>query len=557
MLIKLTYDNLCRVKQILEEFGNMSGLVCNVEKTMLLPIGDINPVDPRILDLGFSVVEKLTILGLKIDKNGVVADNYQGILSKIKNQIAVWRPFNLSLPGRINIAKTLLYSQINYLGCFLPMPDDMLSEYDSLIVNFVKGKLNIAKKRMYQTPENGGLGLFDLRNFLDAQKCAWVKRSRDLSEQWKVILFVSNHGNLFNVKEKNINRYEFPICHSICKSFENFTDMYVKADENFRDSYIFDSRIFTLGLESKEHINRTHFDNIFFLNNSYKLYKVKYNNFYDNQDNIVSIEEVRESTGLHLTELQIFRFRGVCTTAKLRYKKKEIVHQKTTSIETFFNRKKRGSSHIRKILEKVGISGLTKNINKFAENMDIVISGEQSKNLNSLWSKTYFSNQDRTFFFKLYNNILGYNNAVAHFVQGHSPYCSFCELARLPDQNRETPVHLFFECVLVYDFLETTLKTVTGNDNFVFSRREYFTAFERREASHVYNLTLTLVTKLITKYLWDCKVRHCLPAVGDCLDNIKEKIGLQLEMKSNMSKIVFKSGLPFFDRENFDNIGPP
>jgi hypothetical protein len=60
--------------------------------------------------------------------------------------------------------------------------------------------------------------------------------------------------------------------------------------------------------------------------------------------------------------------------------------------------------------------GLTKNISKFADNMDIIISGEQSAVLNSLWTKNFFSNRDRTFFFKLYNNTLGYNNAVAHFV---------------------------------------------------------------------------------------------------------------------------------------------
>jgi hypothetical protein len=329
--------------------------------------------------------------------------------------------------------------------------------------------------------------------------------------------------------------------------------MYAKIDENFRDCYIFDSKNFTLDLDSKEHINRGHFDNVFFSNNVHKLYNVKYNNFYDNQDNLIGINEVRETTGIMLTELQVFRFRGVCTTAKTRYKQKEIELQKTTSIETFINRKKRGSSHIRKILGKQLISGPTKNINNFARNIDIIVSGEQSKILNGLWAKNYFSNHDRTFFFKLYNNVLGYNNAVAHFVQGHSPYCSFCELNRAPDQNIETPLHLFFECGLVSEVLEGTLNIITGNDNFVFSRREYFTTFERREASHAYNQTLTLVTKLIIKYFWDCKIRHCLPTVGECLDNIKEKIGLQLEMKSQLSKLVFKSSLPFFVMDNFGN----
>jgi hypothetical protein len=126
-------------------------------------------------------------------------------------------------------------------------------------------------------------------------------------------------------------------------------------------------------------------------------------------------------------------------------------------------------------------------------------------------------------------------------------------LNRSPDQNNETPLHLFFECGLVSEILEATLKTITGNDNFVFSRREYFTTFERREASHAYNQTLTLVTKLIIIYFWDCKIRHCLPNVRESLDNIKEKIGLQLETKSHLSKLAFKSGLPFFTRENFDN----
>jgi hypothetical protein len=177
---------------------------------------------------------------------------------------------------------------------------------------------------MYLTPENGGLGLFNLRDFLDAQKCAWIKRSKDVTEPWKIILYVSNHGNLYNVKGNNINRLEYPICHSISKSFENFTDMFVKHNENFREGYIFDSKTFTLGLESKEYLNRNHFDNLFFTENSNKLNKLRYSNFYDNQGNLIGFNEIRESTGLLLTELQIYICRGICSTAKIKYNKKNI-----------------------------------------------------------------------------------------------------------------------------------------------------------------------------------------------------------------------------------------
>jgi hypothetical protein len=122
LIVKCSYANLVRIKEILEDFGIMSGLVCNVEKTVLLPIGADTVIDENIRALGFAVVDSVTILGLEIDRNGYTPSNFDKIIDKIRKQIAIWRPFNLSLPGRISVSKTMLYSQINYLGCFLPLP---------------------------------------------------------------------------------------------------------------------------------------------------------------------------------------------------------------------------------------------------------------------------------------------------------------------------------------------------------------------------------------------------------------------------------------------------
>jgi hypothetical protein len=200
LIVKMEYENLLRIKTILEEFGVMSGLVCNVEKTSILPIGGPFQIDNRILDLGFTIVDKLTVLGLEIDRDGHTQTNFTKIRKKICSHISSWRPFNLSLPGRINIAKSLLYSQINYLGCFLPVPEEIMSDWNTLITDFVKGKLNIAKKRLYLTPSEGGLGLFNISDFLRAQRCTWIRRSIDLSEPWKAQIYISNHGCIFNCK---------------------------------------------------------------------------------------------------------------------------------------------------------------------------------------------------------------------------------------------------------------------------------------------------------------------------------------------------------------------
>jgi hypothetical protein len=90
--------------------------------------------------------------------------------------------------------------------------------------------------------------------------------------------------------------------------------------------------------------------------------------------------------------------------------------------------------------------GIPHNINKYAENMDILVSVPQSKMLNKLWTLNIFTNAEKTSFFKLHNNTLGYNNIVAHFVRVHSPNCTFYDLNRTAEEYVETPLHLFFNC---------------------------------------------------------------------------------------------------------------
>jgi hypothetical protein len=78
-----------------------------------------------------------------------------------------------------------------------------------------------------------------------------------------------------------------------------------------------------------------------------------------------------------------------------------------------------------------------------------------------------------TFLLKLHNNTLGYNRYVAHFVRGHSPYCTFCDLLEIPEPSLETPLHIFFECRVVSELIDNVFKGVYGDNNFLFSRWEY------------------------------------------------------------------------------------
>jgi hypothetical protein len=251
---------------------------------------------------------------------------------------------------------------------------------------------------------------------------------------------------------------------------------------------------------------------------------------------------IRLNTGLDLTQLQIFRFRGACTTANLKYKKNTDKQQKTVCIETFLNRQKKGSSHIRKVMSVCNAAEIPHNIRKFGDNLDIVISGEQSKFLNGLWKNNFFSNQEMTFLFKLHNNTLGYNRCVAHFVRGHSPYCTFCDLSGEPEPSLETPSHVFFECQFVAEMIDNVFKRFNGDNNFLFSKREFFTDFNRRELSYTKNMMLTLLSKFLLKYIWDCKTRFMMPNINNCWETMCDKILTLTSINNKFRKLWEGSG---------------
>jgi hypothetical protein len=107
---------------------------------------------------------------------------------------------------------------------------------------------------------------------------------------------------------------------------------------------------------------------------------------------MVPIDIIRDTTGVNFTELQIFMLRGACSVAKIKYRKKDPLLEKSVDIVTFLFRRKKGSSYIRAILYNHVMQEIPHNIGKFASNLDIIISGSQARYLNKLWTYNIFSN---------------------------------------------------------------------------------------------------------------------------------------------------------------------
>ena len=68
-LVSLELDTLLRINNILTEFGILSGLECNIEKTALIPIGPVGEISQEIKNIGFEIKTSAIILGMKIHNN--------------------------------------------------------------------------------------------------------------------------------------------------------------------------------------------------------------------------------------------------------------------------------------------------------------------------------------------------------------------------------------------------------------------------------------------------------------------------------------------------------
>ncbi len=480
----------------------------------------------------------MTLSGSGADTAGSITE----ISNKLKRQVNYWSRFNLSLPGCITVAKSMLYSQINYLGCFLHLSERVIESYSSIIEKYVSGKLNIAKNRLTKSIEMGGLGLFDLTTFLDAQRVTWVKRAKSIDDWWKLSRYSRSMGDVFNVRSKDFNMEREPCLYTIVKSYEKFLVNFTKHGNNYKKAYLFSNNALNLGLRDRRVVDKNLFTAAFFAEHGQRIKKLLISDFLNEDGTYLNRENFVINTGIPFPLLTFQQLRGVVDTARIRYHSREEPEMVSVDIRTFINRSRTGSKRFRKILSVEISNYIPHNIVKFSDNMEIVAGLEDSKKINKLWNNGLLANSTRTFLFKLHNNTLGYNASVSHFVRHHSRNCTFCDIAGNQDVNDETPIHLFFQCDSVSRLLEEMFKWLTNDNTFDYTRKKLFTFFDRADLTQEKNIILTYASKTILKFVWDSKQRFCLPNINHCKTTLMQELDCLSKISNKFRNTLTRSG---------------
>ena len=125
--------------QILQRFGNISGLTVNVDKTQVIKLGsDYAETVCPVLNIPFRKRFKLLGIEFSVNLDEIEELNFRGKITKIQNIIRLYQWRNLTIAGKITIMKMQILPNLVHLLAVLPSPKPQLfTEINSIITNFI------------------------------------------------------------------------------------------------------------------------------------------------------------------------------------------------------------------------------------------------------------------------------------------------------------------------------------------------------------------------------------------------------------------------------------
>ena len=176
-------NSLRHTLNILEIYGNYSGLKMNKEKSELVWIGKEKNSQKKLCNdvkLAWGSTEfKLLGITFVTNLNQMPEKNYEPILGKITKTIKSWSNRMLTPIGKISVIKTILISKFVHHFQTLPNPPpQLIKKINKMLFEFIWDKKpdKISRTNLIQPKKHGGLDMIDLECFIKGLQINWVKK---------------------------------------------------------------------------------------------------------------------------------------------------------------------------------------------------------------------------------------------------------------------------------------------------------------------------------------------------------------------------------------------
>ena len=170
-------ESMGKCLSILEEFKTASGLDINIQKTKMMWLGRNKHRNDPLLQI--EAVEKVKILGIYFSaRNSCYRDNVEKVIENTERVTNMWNKRDLTIKGRVTVAKSLILSQITYIASSYLIESKDIHRIQSHIMRFLwRGRPpKVAKKVMWQDISLGGLKAPCVEALIKALQVTWIKR---------------------------------------------------------------------------------------------------------------------------------------------------------------------------------------------------------------------------------------------------------------------------------------------------------------------------------------------------------------------------------------------
>jgi hypothetical protein len=540
VVFRMSIEALRCILHILGEFGKLSGLYINVEKTHIMITGREWEGNDTVE--GIKIQKECRLLGVNIDYKGRnINSNWEKCKTKIRGLINFWSQYNLTITGRVLVAKTFLISQVSFYLGIIPLDVNAGKAIESMIERYAIGKLQIAKDRIYNKIEQGGTGLLRIGELDTAMKCAWVNRWKREGEGVDItgsrVLNTARQNNIEYINKDLIAANRHPCARGIANAWHEFRGKLYENDGNFYSAGFFSNP----GIRNRmgEMMGGM---NIF----SQARYELIQEQFWDIPVGVMCLEngirdkeEIQNILGIEITNLEYVRIRAGVKFARNKFKPVWDMRGRGKNITEWLAPIKKGSNKIRNLMSGRG-SRLYREftfekirpIKSLWEKMGMEINNSLIACSMSLWCIKEVDTDFRQFTFKWNQGMIHGNTVIAHFGDVDRK-CTFCklrtEIQMREELGRELTLaekegiaaadedrpHIFWDCNTVNRCIQEVYSSFWGN-NVNVNKGDYLMGKElgTEEATVLY----MLINMYIKYRIWKYKLAGVLPLVR-CISN--------------------------------------
>jgi hypothetical protein len=339
--------------------------------------------------------------------------------------------------------------------------------------------MNFARDRITLPTAMGGLGLFCVEKFLISQQSKWILKAHASSrDNWRYNLRVLCNGNVLSASPALISKNANPVVYGISSSYAKFKMSLDSTNCNFLNAYIIGNPLFFRGPGDKATLNLSYL--MLPEAGDCSITGLAAREFF-NVNGIKTRLELLIDSGLDIPVEGYVRLVRSLNHYVTRLRPNARNDGSNLCVLRDFIPLKNPGKKIRTTLVKKRRKQFKledhSTVKKFLEVTGTEFPGELAfERLFTLWNCNGLLNRIRTFLFRFFNNTLGINTRLSHFVQGQSRGCGFCVINGTVPPPDETFKHIFLDCPVVRNWHDNIISTYLP-PNFIRGTQDWIDLF--------------------------------------------------------------------------------